>query len=92
MARWPRIGRTGREPSRTCVACRQEAGKADLVRVVRLPGGSIELDLAGHKSGRGAYIHPATGCIETARKRRAMDRSLGAPVPPEVWLQVSNLA
>jgi predicted RNA-binding protein YlxR (DUF448 family) len=78
--------------TRTCVACRQEAGKAELVRIVRRPDGSVELDSTRRMSGRGAYIHPVAECIETARKRRAMDRSLGATVPPEIWLQVSNLA
>jgi uncharacterized protein len=77
-------------PVRTCVACRQEAGKAELVRLVRRPEGSIELDPTGRMPGRGAYLHAAAECVEAARKRRALERALGAPVPPEVWAQVSN--
>ena len=77
-------------PVRTCVACRREAGKAELVRLVRRPDGSIELDLTGRRPGRGAYLHAAAECVEAARKRRALERALGAPVPPEVWAQVSN--
>ena len=77
-------------PVRTCVACRHEAGKAELVRLVRRPDGSIELDLTGRMPGRGAYLHAAAECLEAARKRRALERALGAPVPPEVWAQVSN--
>ena len=79
-------------PVRTCVACRQEAGKRELVRIVRRPDGSVELDRSGRLSGRGAYIHPAATCVEVARKRRALDRALGAPVRPEVWAEVSNLS
>ena len=78
------------KPVRTCVACRQEAGKAELVRLVRRPDGSVELVRTGKLIGRGAYIHPRTECVEAARKRRALDRALGAPVPAEVWLEVSN--
>jgi uncharacterized protein len=77
-------------PVRTCVACRQEAGKAELVRLVRRPEGSIELDLTGRMPGRGAYLHAAAECVEAARKRRALERALGASVPPAVWAQVSN--
>ena len=77
-------------PVRTCVACRQEAGKAELVRLVRRPEGAIELDPTGRMAGRGAYLHAAAECVEGARKRRALERALGSPVPPEVWAQVSN--
>jgi predicted RNA-binding protein YlxR (DUF448 family) len=80
----------GKPPVRTCVACRREAGKAELVRLVRRPDGSIELDRTGRLSGRGAYIHPTEACVEAARKRRALDRALGRAVPAELWLEVSN--
>ncbi|TMD37021.1 MAG: YlxR family protein [Chloroflexi bacterium] len=76
------------QPSRTCVACRQEAGKADLVRVVRRPDGGVAVDRTGRASGRGAYLHADPACLETARKRRALDRALGTPVPPEIWSEI----
>jgi uncharacterized protein len=77
-----------REPIRTCVACRTEAGKRALVRIVRRPDGSAAVDLTGHASGRGAYLHADADCIETARKRRAVERSLKASVGPEVWAEL----
>lgn len=72
-------------PSRTCVACRQEAGKAELIRVVRRPDGSVGLDRTGREPGRGAYVHASPECLDVARKRRLLDRALKAPAPPEVW-------
>lgn len=72
------------EPVRTCVACRAEAGKRAMVRIVARPGGAA-LDLTGHAVGRGAYLHRDAGCIEIARKRKALERSLKTPVGPEVW-------
>jgi uncharacterized protein len=72
-------------PVRTCVACREEAGRAELVRIVRRPDGSIGLDRGGKEAGRGAYVHPSAECLETARKRRSLDRALGVAVPAEVW-------
>ncbi|HET9782006.1 MAG TPA: YlxR family protein [Candidatus Dormibacteraeota bacterium] len=88
MGRWPRSGRRG--PVRTCVACRQEAGKAELIRIVRRPDGSIGLDRTGKAAGRGAYLHASDECQEVARKRRALDRALGAAIPSQLWAEVSN--
>jgi len=77
-----------REPVRTCVACREEAGKEALVRVVRQADGAAGVDRTGRAPGRGAYVHPNAGCLETARKRRALERSLRATVGPEVWAEL----
>ncbi len=77
-----------REPMRTCVACRQEAGKRELVRLVRRADGGAAVDRSGHAAGRGAYVHSDAACIEIARKRRALDRALKTPVGPEVWAEL----
>lgn len=76
------------EPVRTCVACRQEAGKRELIRVVRLAEGGAAIDAAGRAPGRGAYLHRDAGCVETARKRRALDRALHTSVQPELWSEL----
>ena len=75
-------------PVRTCVACRQEAGKGELIRLVRLADGSAAVDRTGNSVGRGAYLHRNQECIETARKRRQLERSLGAAVPQELWAEL----
>ena len=75
-----------REPIRTCVACRQEAGKRSLERVVRDAGGAAAVDATGRAPGRGAYVHRDPQCLENARKRRALDRALKATVSPELWV------
>ncbi len=78
-----------KQPVRTCVACREEAGQRELIRIVRRPDGDVMLDRTGRAPGRGAYLHASAGCIEIARKRRALERSLGVPVRPEVWLELN---
>jgi uncharacterized protein len=60
-----------------------------LVRFVRGPDGRVALDRTGRAPGRGAYLHPSAACIELARKRRVLDRALGAAVPPEVLNSLS---
>jgi predicted RNA-binding protein YlxR (DUF448 family) len=77
------------EPVRTCVACREEAGKRTLVRIVRGADGAAVVDLTWRAPGRGAYLHRITGCIDTARKRRNLERALGVTVSPEVWNQLT---
>jgi len=77
------------EPVRTCVACRQEAGKGALIRLVRGPDGSAAMDPTGRAPGRGAYLHRNQDCVGTARKRHQLERSLGAAVPPELWSELS---
>ena len=80
-----------REPVRTCVGCRDEAGKRALVRVARLPGGRVAIDPTGRAGGRGAYVHADPACLENARKRRSLDRALGAQVWPELWSELIAL-
>lgn len=68
--------KTRHEPVRTCVACRQPAGKQGLVRYVRAPSGEIVADPVGRAPGRGAYLHDDPACYEVARKRRLLERAL----------------
>lgn len=62
-------------PQRTCIACRQVAGKRALIRVVRTPQG-VEIDRTGKKAGRGAYIHPARACWQLALETRRIEQAL----------------
>lgn len=86
----PDAQRPGRVGTRTCVACRQEAGKGSLVRLVRTADGSAAVDLTGRAQGRGAYLHRDPSCVEIARKKKALDRALKATVSAEVWAQLGS--
>ena len=63
-------------PIRTCVACRETDQKRELLRVVRLPDGTVEFDAKGKLSGRGAYVCASTECIQKAQKQKKFERSL----------------
>ena len=78
------------EPVRTCVACRLEAGKGAMLRIVRRAEGGAALDRSGHATGRGAYLHDDASCIEIARKRKALERALKTPVGPEIWAELAR--
>ena len=59
--------------------------KGELIRVVRSPEGELSLDFRGKKPGRGAYLCPTPECLARARKSRAIERALSAPVSEEVY-------
>ena len=71
-------------PVRTCVGCRGRAAKQELLRVV--VGGSddgpaVVPDPRAEASGRGAYLHPTSACLDLATRRRAFPRALRVPRP-----------
>jgi hypothetical protein len=74
-----------REPVRTCVGCRQEAGKRRMVRVVRDATGVATIDPTGRAPGRGAYLHRDPTCVEIARRKKALDRALKASAGAALW-------
>ncbi len=71
-------------PTRTCIACRQGRVKREMVRVVRTPGGEVEIDLTGKKSGRGAYLCQVRSCWESALKKNALAHALETDISAEV--------
>ena len=50
--------------------------KRELMRVVRAPDGSVEVDPSGKRSGRGAYLCQHKSCWEKALKRHSLDQAL----------------
>lgn len=70
---------SNRAPTRSCVACRTERDKRDLVRIVRAPGGEVLLDPTGKASGRGAYLCADPACWTKALSTRAVQRALEVP-------------
>ena len=65
-----------RLPQRSCVTCRMTTAKRELVRIVRLPTGAVEVDPTGKKSGRGAYLCRRVACWEDALKRSRLSKAL----------------
>ena len=76
---------TKKIPIRQCLGCREQKAKTKLLRVVRSPEGSVSLDFRGKAPGRGAYICRSGECLKRAVRSRALERSLGAPIPEEVY-------
>jgi predicted RNA-binding protein YlxR (DUF448 family) len=75
-------------PLRNCIACRQKRSKRELIRIVRTPEGTIELDTKGKRSGRGAYLCPEAECLAAALQPRKLGQALKCQVTAE---EVTNL-
>jgi len=74
-----------RTPLRQCLGCREMKPKRELVRVVRSPEGTVSLDLRGKAPGRGAYVCRSADCLKKALRSKAIGRSLGAEIPPDLY-------
>lgn len=46
------------------MACRKVKAKQELIRLVRISDGSVEVDTSGKKAGRGAYLCRDQRCLE----------------------------
>ena len=63
-------------PQRMCVACREHSAKRTLIRLVRTPEGTAEVDPTGKRNGRGAYLCDRPECWEKALKTGLLSRAL----------------
>ena len=72
-------------PQRTCIACKSVKDKNDLIRKEKTKEGEIELDPTGRKNGRGAYICKDSGCFESLKKSKGMERSFKTQVSVTVY-------
>ncbi len=74
-------------PQRTCIACQEKRPKRELLRIVRTPQGTIEVDPKGKKPGRGAYLCPRPACWDLLDERklsRALKCQVGADQTAEL--------
>jgi len=70
-------------PQRTCVACREVKTKRELIRLVRISNGTVEVDPSGKKAGRGAYLCQSPECWEDGLKRGRLEYNLRTALTQE---------
>ncbi len=78
-------------PLRTCVVTREELEKKDLIRVVRTPNGTVEIDETGKLNGRGAYLKRDIDVINKAEKNKILNKHLEVEVNQEVFEELKRL-
>lgn len=72
---------------RRCAACRRLADRRLLWRVIRPAQGGLLLDRG---MGRSAYLCRSAACLEEARRRRRLQRSLRCPVPDAILVTLEE--
>ena len=77
-------------PVRTCIACREEKPKKEMLRIVRSAQGEIRLDFSGKVPGRGAYVCGSEACIKKLRKYRLLNKTFSADVGEEVYAAIEE--
>ncbi len=71
-------------PERHCVGCGVGKAKSELIRIVRCPDGTVDIDFKGKKSGRGVYICPELACFKKAVKAKRLESNLNVSIPEDI--------
>ena len=79
-----------KQPLRKCAGCGLMKEKQELVRIVKTETGTVRIDQTGRLNGRGVYLCRDAGCLQKARKSRALERSLKCAVPPDVYDEIGR--
>lgn len=77
-------------PLRKCVGCGEMKSKKEMIRVLKTPQESFELDATGKKNGRGAYLCFSGECLEKAIQNRGLERSFKQAIPIEVYEELKK--
>lgn len=72
-------------PSRSCIVCREQKDKSQLVRIVRSSDGEVTVDTTGKAPGRGAYVCASGDCIKTAINKRLFNRAFKQQLSMDVY-------
>jgi len=65
------------------VACRQVRAKRELVRLVCVSEGGVEVDTSGKRAGRGAYLCKKLECWKVGLKGSRLEYALRTTIAPE---------
>ena len=76
---------------RKCAGCGVMKDKKDLIREIRDSEGKVLLDESGKRNGRGAYLCRSLSCVETAGKRRSLERALKCSVDADIYDQLRKI-
>ena len=79
------------EPERQCISCKKRLPKKNLLKIVRLPSGSIEIDRQQKKNGRSAYLCWDVTCVEKAKSDALLSCALGCTIPSLIYLDLLKM-
>ena len=77
------MGKAKEVPMRRCCGCMQSKPKAELIRICGGEGFAF-IDMEDKGSGRGAYLCRDKKCVESARKKRGIQRSIRKEIRQDI--------
>ena len=78
-------------PQRSCVVCRAQKNKSDLLRIVKNKENEIKIDTIGKEPGRGAYICYSEECLKKAIKTKKLEKTLDTKIDEEIYGNIQNI-
>ncbi len=70
---------------RSCICCNEKKNKNELIRISKNKNGNIQVDENKNMQGRGAYICKNIDCLETAIKKRKLERNFSSKIEQNVY-------
>ena len=77
-------------PQRMCVVTREKTDKNNLLRIVKDDTG-VYVDTTGKKNGKGAYITKSLEVLETAKKRKVLEKVFEIEDLTSVYSEIEEL-
>lgn len=77
-------------PLRTCIVCRAQKDKSELLRIVKSADGAITVDRSGKAAGRGAYVCDRDECKDALIKKRVLNRVFKTQLDQSVYDALSS--
>ena len=78
-------------PMRSCVVTKEKLPKSELLRIVRMPDGTVLADESGKLNGKGAYIKKDIAVLEKAKKSKILDKVLETTISDAVYEEISKI-
>ena len=78
-------------PQRSCVVCRTQKNKNELLRIVKNKENEIKIDTIGKEPGRGAYICYSEQCLEKAIKGKKLEKALETKIEEETYNKIREI-
>ena len=74
-----------------CVVTKEKTDKRNLLRIVKDNEGNISVDETGKKNGKGAYITKDLNVLETAKKKKVLERVFETSNLDNIYEEIENL-
>ena len=78
-------------PQRMCLVTREKTDKNKLLRIVKDNLGNVSVDVTGKKNGKGAYITKDLEVLETAKKKKVLEKVFEIEDLTSVYEEIYNL-